>query len=259
MSAEYVANIGNPLEVNFFDRCVDEVAAALIGCYLFASDIEGRVGGQIIEVEAYCENDPAAHCHPQAHQTRLEESYPMFSTGGRIYLYPARLHYYEEGAWCLNLTCGRTGLGSALLIRALRPVFGFELMLSRRKKYSDLLALRDDQKYEFSLCNGPGNLWDALGWLDDRNCNGEPYSKAGLEIFRPTSEGRFPVSYGPRVGIPAGNTAKEWPRSYILADPAVRKYLSPGARSKKREPYPPIALEIQELKKRGVLQFCGCA
>jgi len=185
MSAKYLSGIGNPLEVNFFDRCVDEVAAELIGCYLFASNDEGRVGGQIIEVESYCEIDPAAHCHPQANHTRLEESRPMLSAGGCIYMYPARLHYYEEGAWCLNLTSGRAGFGSAVLIRALRPVFGCKLMRDRRKTYSNLLALRDDEKYEFSLCNGPGNLWDALGWLDDREWNGKPYSEAGLETVVP--------------------------------------------------------------------------
>jgi DNA-3-methyladenine glycosylase len=254
MSAEYLADIGNPLAVTFFDRCVDEVAAELIGCYLFACSDEGRVGGQIIEVESYCENDPAAHSHPQAHRTRLDESKPMFSVGGRIYLYPARLHYCEEGAWCLNLTCGRAGLGSAVLIRALRPVFGCKLMRDRRKKCSNLPALGDDSKYEFSLCNGPGNLWDALGWLDDREWNGKPYSEAGLEIFSPSNKERYPVSCGSRVGIPEGNAAKEWPRSYILADATVSKYLSPGAQSKKRQPYPALALEIHELKRR-----CGCA
>jgi DNA-3-methyladenine glycosylase len=256
MTEEYLAHIGDPIEAIFFDRCVDEVAAELVGCYLFADSQDDRVGGQIIEIESYCQNDPAAHCHPQAHLTRLEQSKPMLSAGGCIYLYPTRLHDYEDGQWCINLTCGHAGFGSALLVRALRPIVGLQIMRDRRKKYSGLGALEKNDKYEFELCNGPGNLWDALGWLDDREWNGKPFADAGLKIFRPSGKEQIDVSYGGRVGIAEGNPAREWPRGYILADASARKYLSKGARAKTRRPYLTSSPQDQELKGCGSFRSC---
>jgi 3-methyladenine DNA glycosylase Mpg len=67
-------DIGEQVDAHFFNSCANDVAAKLVGCYLFAGAENERTGGQIIEVEAYCEPDPAAHCHEGAHPTRFNES-----------------------------------------------------------------------------------------------------------------------------------------------------------------------------------------
>ena len=76
MSDEFQNGLGKPVTANFFHGCVDDVAAKLIGCFLFVEGDDGRLGGQIIETEAYCEHDPASHCHSAASRRRRNLSDP---------------------------------------------------------------------------------------------------------------------------------------------------------------------------------------
>jgi len=149
------------------------VARCLIGVTLL---VDG-VGGRIVEVEAYDKGDPASHCY--AGQTVRNAS--MFGEPGRAYVYRSYgIH------WCLNLVCRESGHGAGVLIRALEPTHGLDIMRARRGVENARL-----------LCSGPGRVGEALGI--DRGLD-------GLRLDRPpfglaAREGEPDIAIGPRIGI----------------------------------------------------------
>ena len=123
----------------FFARSVHEVAPDLIGAHFL---VDG-VGGRIIEVEAYHHTDPASH----SFRGMTPRNAAMFGPPGYIYVYRSYgIH------WCVNIVCEDEGSASAVLIRALEPRHGVDLMQQRRGM--DELRL---------LCAGPGRVCQALG------------------------------------------------------------------------------------------------
>jgi DNA-3-methyladenine glycosylase len=164
---------GRQLAGDFFARTVHEVAPDLIGTVLL---VDG-VGGPIVEVEAYDEEDPASH----GHRGRTARNASMFGPPGHAYVYRSYgIH------WCLNLVCEREGRAEAALVRALEPTHGVELMRERRG-VDDLRA----------LCSGPGKLGQALAVTQAHD---------GLALDRPPFElwGRLEppeIATGPRIGI----------------------------------------------------------
>lgn len=151
---------------------VVEAAQALIGWTLM---LEG-VGGVIVETEAYHHEDPASHSFsgPTARNAT------MFGPPGRAYVYRSYgIH------WCLNAVCGPDP-GSAVLIRALEPTHGLEIMRARR----GLSELRQ-------LCSGPGKLCQALGVT--RAHDGLPLELPPFALVAPASIRRLVA--GPRIGI----------------------------------------------------------
>ena len=143
-----------PLSPAFYARPAPEVARALIGVQLLVNG----VGGRVVETEAYDCDDPASH----SFNGPTVRNAAMFGPPGRAYVYRSYgLH------WCLNVVCG-VKRGSAVLIRALEPEHGFDLMRQRRGQVSD----RD-------LCRGPGRLCQALaitGALDGRPLDTVPFA-----------------------------------------------------------------------------------
>jgi DNA-3-methyladenine glycosylase len=123
----------------FYERPVLEVARDLIGCVV-AHD---GCSGVIVETEAYHHSEPA--CHAYVGVTRRTRT--LFGPPGHAYVYRS----YGIHA-CLNAVCEPAGVGAAVLIRALEPVEGLDLMRSRRGV---------DRPEE--LCSGPGKLTQALG------------------------------------------------------------------------------------------------
>jgi DNA-3-methyladenine glycosylase len=165
----------------FYDRPVLEVAPELIGCVV----THGQTSGVIVETEAYHESEPA--CHAFAGLTPRTKV--LFGEPGVAYVYRS----YGIHA-LLNAVCEPDGVGAAVLIRALAPLTGIELMRERR----GLVAQRPAR--DGDLCSGPGKLTQALGvWLDE---NGTSLARGPVRISPRTGVWREPaLSIGTRIGI----------------------------------------------------------
>jgi len=135
------------------------------------------VGGRIVEVEAYDQEDPASH----AYRGRTARNAVMFGPPGHAYVYRSYgIH------WCLNLVCDETGVAEAVLVRALEPTNGLEEQ-RRRRGVTEPRA----------LCSGPGKLCEALGITGEQD---------GLRLdeppFRLEPRAEAPeIVTGPRIGI----------------------------------------------------------
>jgi DNA-3-methyladenine glycosylase len=158
-------------QAELFASPSDVAARDLIGWTL---TLDG-VGGRIVETEAYHPADPASH----SFSGPTPRNAVMFGPPGRIYVYRSYgIH------WCMNLVCG-DGPGSAVLLRALEPTQGLDLMIARRGL--------DDPR---ALCAGPGRLCQALGVTREHNGWRIDQPPFALEPGPPAE-----VVVGPRIGI----------------------------------------------------------
>ena len=158
---------------DFFARSVHEVAPDLIGVTLL---VDG-VGGPIVEVEAYDQEDPASH----GFRGRTERNASMFGPPGHAYVYRSYgVH------WCLNFVCDVEGRAEAALIRALVPAQGIDAMRARRGIDA-----------ERALCSGPGKLCQALAVT--REHDGLPLDKAPFALLE--RERTPEIVTGPRIGL----------------------------------------------------------
>ena len=179
----------------FFCRDPREVARDLLGADL----VNGPVVGRIVETEAYLsEGDPAAH----AYRGRTKRTEVLFGLPGHAYVFRTRQHY------CLNVVAQPVGVPGCVLIRAVAPLSGIDLMRERRRGMPDT-----------QLTNGPAKLCKALD-IDMRHygvdlCDGE-----GLHLEGRTWDARDVVT-GPRVGVGAAKTAPL--RYYLANDPFVSR------------------------------------
>ena len=173
----------------YFDRSVHEVARDLIGCRLAV----GETAGVIVETEAYEASDPACH----AYIGRTTRNEVLFGPPGHAYVY---LSYGIHSL--LNFVTEPEGTASAVLIRALEPTEGIELMRERRGREEV------DQ-----LCSGPGKLTEALGV--DLSLNGADLLTPPFELSEPVGEwATAEVVTGPRIGI---TKAAELPWRYCVS------------------------------------------
>ncbi|MDE3130604.1 MAG: DNA-3-methyladenine glycosylase [Acidobacteriota bacterium] len=188
---------------DFYARGVLEVAEALIGCVVSHRECSGV----IVETEAYHDSEPA--CHAFVGLTPRTEI--LFGPPGRAYVYRS----YGVHA-LLNAVCEPDGVGAAVLIRALEPLDGVELMAQRRGL--DPVRLR-------ALCSGPGKLTQALGIaLADNGCD---LARGPVVISgRPGRFGDPVVERDHRIGI---TKAVELPWRFCLAG---SRYLSRPVRSR---------------------------
>lgn len=162
---------------SFYERPTVEVARALLGKIL----VNGGAAGRIVEAEAYLgRDDRAAHAwHGVTERTRV-----LFGRPGHAYVY---LIYgmYD----CLNVVAEPEGQAGCVLIRALEPVAGIDLMQSRRPG-----ARRVED-----LASGPGKLTIAMGIT--RRHNGADLTQGPLTICLPARVERFEIEATPRIGI----------------------------------------------------------
>lgn len=166
-----------PLSAAFYDRPVLEVARDLVGCVVS----HAGASGVIVETEAYHDSEPACHAFVGV----TARTRPLFGPPGRSYVYRS----YGIHA-LLNAVCEPEGVGAAVLIRALDPLEGIELMRERR-------GLEPIEQ----LCSGPGKLTQALGV--ELGENDTPLTGGGpIAVHpRPTAWGDVELDAGPRIGI----------------------------------------------------------
>jgi len=177
---------------SFYDRPAAAVARDLLGKVL----VHGPAAGRIVEVEAYLgAGDRAAHSsRGLTNRTRV-----LFGPPGHAYVY---LVYgiYE----CLNFVAGPEGTPGCVLIRALQPLAGLELMRQRRPK------ARGPEE----LASGPGKLTLAMGIT--REQYGADLTRGPLTVRRLVDEPEFEIETTPRIGI---RHCAAWPLRFLLRPP----------------------------------------
>jgi DNA-3-methyladenine glycosylase len=199
--------LAEPLARAFYARPTLEVARDLLGRALWRRTTDGLVSGIIVETEAYVAAiDPAAH----AYRGKAPRNASMFAIPGTAYVYRSYgIHY------CLNVVTEAKGIAAAVLLRALRPTGGLELMRARRgSEISDR-----------NLTRGPGRLCQAfaLTLADD----GSDLLSPSLWLSEPTEPVEFSIATTPRIGI---TRAADWPWRFVIAgDPYVSGRGAPAA------------------------------
>ncbi|MEG6512494.1 DNA-3-methyladenine glycosylase [Desulforamulus ruminis] len=170
-----------PLPEEFYNRETTPVARELLGHLLVHHTAQGTTLGKIVETEAYLQGDPACH----AAKKMTPRNRVMFGPPGRAYVYfTYGMHY------CFNVVTNAEGVGEAVLIRALEPLEGLELMIKRRGR----------PKPE-ELCSGPARLVQAMGITKEHNqCN----LTQGSLFIAPSQEPPPDIVTTTRIGIKEG-------------------------------------------------------
>lgn len=186
---------------SFYERAAVEVAPALLGRTLVRGFPDGtRLAGRIVETEAYEPGDPASH----GFRGPTERNAVMFGPGGHLYVYFAYGNH-----WMMNVVTRRQGEGSAVLVRAIEPLEGLEVMRRSRGRERVL-----------DLCSGPGKLARAL--CVDRTHDGADLVRGAaiwIEVGVPPAPDDVATSV--RVGIRVG-LEHRW-RSFIRDDTFVSR------------------------------------
>lgn len=167
-----------PLPRAFYLRPTAEVARDLLGKVLVHRTAAGEAAGRIVEVEAYLGQDDAAS---HAFRGPTPRARIMYEEGGRAYV------YFSYGThWCMNVVTEPRGRAGAVLVRALEPVLGIDIMKERRLREAVL-----------DLCSGPGKLAQALGIGAAENGADLVRSSLFLRAGAPPRE----VAVSKRIGI----------------------------------------------------------
>jgi DNA-3-methyladenine glycosylase len=198
---------------SFFERPTLTVAKDLLGKVLVHRTHAGTAAGMIVETEAYIgEDDPACHAAPGP-TTRNQ---PLYGPPGIAYVY---LNYGIH--YLVNAVTESEGSPAAVLIRALEPIEGIDLMMRRRGDKGG-----PDPIY---LCRGPGNLTQALAISLAENRLDLTSSRLAIE-----DRGLVPqrLAWGPRIGIRHGSD-RPW-RCWIDGHPCVSGPRASMSRSKVR-------------------------
>jgi DNA-3-methyladenine glycosylase len=193
---------GTRLPREFYTRAnVLQVARELLGKLLVVPARDGkRVSGRIVEVEAYRgPRDRAAHSYGGRRTRRTE---PMYGIGGTAYVFFVYGMYYQ-----FNVVTNVTDRPHAVLIRALEPVEGIELMRKRRHGQPD-----------HNLTNGPGKLCIALGI--NRALDGADLLRNRVWLEEAEKIPRSQIMSGPRVGIDYAEEWKDKPWRFWIRDNA---------------------------------------
>jgi DNA-3-methyladenine glycosylase len=155
-------------------------ARQLIGWHLYVVENDGlRTGGEIVETEAYSQEDAASH----SYNGRTPRNDVMFGPAGRVYV------YFTYGMhWCMNIVTGPDGHGEAVLIRALKPTSNEGIMRQRRNNRPDS-----------ELTDGPAKLCQALGvtGLD----NGAVIGEGRFELVSHPTGTKPSIQATERIGI----------------------------------------------------------
>lgn len=193
----------------FRDDTIQIARDLLLGKLLVVPDVDGnRLAGMIVETEAYCGvNDKAAHSYGGRRTARNEVTY---GAGGYAYVFFVYGMYYQ-----LNLVTGPPDLPHVVLIRAVEPVDGIEIMRERRGPMKDN-----------NLTSGPGKL--CIAFNIDRSLNGTDLTgdKIWLENYKSFTDAE--IATGKRIGIDyaAEDVKKPW-RFWVKGNQFVSKMQKP--------------------------------
>jgi DNA-3-methyladenine glycosylase len=130
---------GQALPQSFYGERACEVARRLLGKRLVREEGGQRISGKIVEAEAYCDSrEPDLACHASANGGKpTTRTAVMFGPPGHAYV------YFTYGMhWMFNIVTGTEGVANAVLIRALEPLEGLELMAGRRRRRTDRQSWR---------------------------------------------------------------------------------------------------------------------
>lgn len=177
---------------DFLNLDSDQVAKKLLGCYLVRQTSSGEAIVKIVETESYDQDDMASHTY----NGKTPRNEVMFGPSGRLYVYfTYGMHY------CCNVVTGRPGEGSAVLIRAVEPIQGHEILESHRPRGGK------------DLTNGPAKLCQALDI--DRRLNGHDLHETPLVLTTGEQVPEASIVQTSRIGI---KKAVDEPRRYYLKD-----------------------------------------
>lgn len=189
------------LPADFYHQPTLELARSLLGCLMVKESEDGVTSGFIVETEAYLgAGDRAAHSFGNRRTKRTEI---MFQEPGHIYTYVMHTH-------CLvNVVSSSKGDPHAVLIRAIEPFTGLELMMQRR-----------GMNNAKNLTNGPGKLTKAMNiTMADYGGRFDSSSLLLAKGYLPTD-----ISVGKRIGIDNSGEAKDYPyRFWITGHPYVSR------------------------------------
>lgn len=201
-----ISNKPKKLKREFYIRNLIPVARNLLGKILVKKSGSKIISGKIVEVEAYHgDYDQASH----AFKGKTKRNEVMFEIGGHLYV------YFTYGAhFCANVVVGKKGKGIAVLIRAIEPIDGIDLMIKNRygKKFSS-------DKEMNNLTNGPGKLCKAFDISNIHN----GMNLTGNEIFildQPKLK-RKDIGVSKRIGI-TRSVDLQW-RFFIKDNPYVSR------------------------------------
>lgn len=184
-----------PLSLDFYQKYDTlTLAQRLLGCTLVHQSPHGTTAGIIVETEAYLTDDPACH----AYRKKTKRNAAMFGPAGTVYVYQIYgMHY------CVNIVSSEEGTGEAVLIRALEPTEGIELMEERRGYgMSSAEGRMSNEKPIRHLCNGPAKLVKAMG-ISIEEHNGTSLLTGNLKIY-PSVLKEFEMVTTTRIGITQG-------------------------------------------------------
>lgn len=181
---------------DFYQRTALDVAPELLGFVLVHETKEGITKGIIVEVEAYLGPiDAAAHSYKSPRSTRTEIQY---GEGGYAYIYLIYgMHY------CMNVVANSMDIPEVVLIRALEPVEGIELMKERR----------GTDKFD-NLCSGPGKLCSAMGI--NKSNYGMDLCGNQLYLEYPKNQETVEIVASKRINIDYSGEAKDYLWRYTV-------------------------------------------
>jgi DNA-3-methyladenine glycosylase len=180
-------------KLDFLNAPASEVAPRLLGCVL-EREIDGQiVQARIVETEAYDQTDVASH----SYNGRTPRTEVMFGLSGHLYVYfTYGMHY------CCNVVVGDEGYGAAVLLRAVEPLSGVEIMAKNRGGRSGV-----------DITNGPAKLCQAL--MIDKAMNGHDLRGGALRLVPKPAQPDESITRTTRIGI---SRAKDVPWRFYITD-----------------------------------------
>lgn len=183
---------------DFLDMDANSAARRLLGCYLVSGGMLGESVVKIVETESYDQTDAASHsCRGETLRTKI-----MFGPSGFLYVYFTYGMYY-----CCNVVTGPADEGAAVLIRAVEPIEGEDMLATRRKKSG------------VQLTNGPAKLCQAMGI--DMSMSGHDLRMDPFRLIVGETVDDLEVVRTTRIGI--SQAKDELRRFYIKGNEYVSK------------------------------------